>query len=89
MYSSANSSHTSTVNGYMPRPTDRLQGEFTRIVNISGLDVKGRDKGDSSNTITATCVATTFVLLDKPAAKAGARGAAPGTATPPAGRGGN
>jgi type IV pilus assembly protein PilO len=45
---------------------DRV-GKFTRIVNISGLDVKGRDKPDSGATITATCVATTFVLLDKPA----------------------
>jgi len=44
---------------------DRL-GKFTRIVNISGLDVKGRDKSDSNATISATCVATTFVLLDKP-----------------------
>jgi type IV pilus assembly protein PilO len=44
---------------------DRV-GKFTRIVNISGLDVKGRDKPDSGATITATCVATTFVLLDKP-----------------------
>jgi len=44
---------------------DRV-GKFTRIVNISGLDVKGKDKGDSRTTITATCVATTFVLLDKP-----------------------
>jgi type IV pilus assembly protein PilO len=45
---------------------DRV-GKFTRIVNISGLDVKGKDKSDSRTTITATCVATTFVLLDKPA----------------------
>ena len=57
---------------------DRV-GKFTRIVNISGLDVKGRETGNANNTITATCVATTFVLLDKPnAAKPGAgRGAAP------------
>ena len=45
---------------------DRV-GKFTRIVNISGLDVKGKDKPDPNTTITATCVATTFVLLDKPA----------------------
>ena len=68
---------------------DRV-GKFTRIVNISGLDVKGKDNTASrgSNvTIAATCVATTFVLLDKPqAAKPGARGAAPGAApaAPPA-----
>src|SRR3977135_741404 len=58
---------------------DRV-GKFTRIVNISGLDVKGRDRAEANNTIIATCVATTFVLLDKPnaAAKPGAgRGAAP------------
>ena len=65
---------------------DRV-GKFTRIVNITGLDVKGRDRTDVNNTINATCVATTFVLLDKPAA--GGRGAAPparGT-PPPSGRG--
>ena len=57
---------------------DRV-GKFTRIVNISGLDVKGKDKSDGGATISATCVATTFVLLDKPApAKPGAvRPAAP------------
>ena len=56
---------------------DRV-GKFTRIVNISSLDVKGRDKPEGNVTITATCVATTFVLLDKPTpAKAGAKPAAP------------
>ena len=56
---------------------DRVS-KFTRIVNISGLEVKGRDKSENGNTISASCVATTFVLLDKPAAaKAGAKGAAP------------
>src|SRR5262249_41431917 len=44
---------------------DRV-GKFTRIVNITGLDVKGKDRPDSNATITATCVATTFVLLEKP-----------------------
>ena len=57
---------------------DRV-GKFTRIVNISGLDVKGKERSASSSaTITATCVATTFVLLDKPSpAKPGAKPAAP------------
>ena len=56
---------------------DRV-GKFTRIVNISGLDVKGRDRPEANNTITATCVATTFVLLDKPTpAKPAATAAAP------------
>ena len=55
---------------------DRV-GKFTRIVNISGLDVKGREKPEANNTITATCIATTFVLLEKPTpAKPGAK---PGT----------
>jgi type IV pilus assembly protein PilO len=55
---------------------DRV-GKFTRIVNISGLDVKGKDRPDANNTITATCVATTFVLLEKPTpAKPGAKPAA-------------
>ena len=56
---------------------DRV-GKFTRIVNISGLDVKGKDKPESNSTISATCVATTFVLLDKPnAAKPGAKPVTP------------
>jgi type IV pilus assembly protein PilO len=45
---------------------DRV-GKFTRIVNISGLDIKGNSKpGNANATITATAVATTFVLLDSP-----------------------
>ena len=46
---------------------DRV-GKFTRIVNITGVDVRGKDKaGDAKATISASCVATTFVLLDAPA----------------------
>ena len=53
---------------------DRL-GKFSRIVNISNLSVKGKDKGgkekaDVRSTISASCTATTFVLLDKPAPSA-------------------
>ena len=56
---------------------DRV-GRFTRIVNITDVEIKGKDKPESNSTITATCVATTFVLLDKPTPpKPGARGAAP------------
>jgi type IV pilus assembly protein PilO len=57
---------------------DRVS-KFTRIVNISGLDVKGKDTPDPNSTITASCIATTFVLLDKPqaATKPAGRGAAP------------
>ena len=50
---------------------DRV-GKFARIVNISNLSVKGKDKGDPRATISASCVATTFVLNDKPAPKKGA-----------------
>jgi type IV pilus assembly protein PilO len=54
---------------------DRL-GKFTRIVNVSGLDVRGKEKPEGNHTITATCVATTFVLLDKPVPpKPGQKGA--------------
>ena len=44
---------------------DRV-GKFTRIVNITGVDIKGKDKPDPDATIAATCIATTFVLLDRP-----------------------
>jgi type IV pilus assembly protein PilO len=61
---------------------DRV-GKFTRIVNISGLEVIGKATPTPNSTISAKCTATTFVLLDKPIPpKPGA--AKPGTAaTPP------
>ena len=48
-------------------------------MNISALEVQGKDKPEANSTITATCVATTFVLLDKPGAgsKPGARALRP------------
>ena len=64
---------------------DRL-GKFTRIVNISALEVKGKDKDkdkQSNVTISAKCVATTFVLLD-PAAVAAAAAKAEKTTKPAA-----
>ena len=42
---------------------DRV-GKFTRIINISGLVVEAKRGQSPSSTITAKCVATTFVLLD-------------------------
>jgi type IV pilus assembly protein PilO len=63
---------------------DRV-GKFTRIVNVSGLNVKGKDKPTPASTITASCVATTFVLLDKPAP--GKPGAKPATAAAPGTKG--
>ena len=59
---------------------DRV-GRFTRIVNISAVDIKGKDKPAPNSTITASCVATTFVLMDKTPAKPGAK---PGAAAAPA-----
>ena len=60
--------------------SDRV-GKFTRIVNISDLDIKGKDRPDPNSSVTASCVATTFVLLDKPAAKP-ATPATPGAPAP-------
>lgn len=55
---------------------DRIS-KFTRIVNITDLDIKGKDKPDPNSTIAATCTATTFVMLEKPAAtKAGGKAGA-------------
>jgi type IV pilus assembly protein PilO len=45
---------------------DRV-GRFTRIVNISNLDVKALPRPRAGTSISATCVATTFVLLDEKA----------------------
>jgi type IV pilus assembly protein PilO len=60
---------------------DRI-GKFTRIINISGLDVRGKEPPDPNATIVAQCVATTFVLLDKPAPPK--PGATPAPAAKPA-----
>lgn len=48
---------------------DRL-GKFTRIVNVTGLEVKGKDKPQPNTSISAKCVAMTYVLLDKAAIEA-------------------
>jgi type IV pilus assembly protein PilO len=56
---------------------DRV-GKFTRIVNITGVDIQGKPKPEPNSTISARCMATTFVLLDKPLPpKPGKPGAAP------------
>jgi type IV pilus assembly protein PilO len=60
---------------------DRV-GKFTRIINITGLDVRGKEPPDANTTIIAQCVATTFVLLDKPVPPK--PGAAPPAAAKPA-----
>jgi type IV pilus assembly protein PilO len=55
--------------------------KFPRIINITGMHIKTKDNGGPTQTIEAECTATTFVLIEKPAADtatAGGRGAAPG-----------
>lgn len=51
--------------------------KFSRIINVGQLAIKAKDKPNADSTITAACVATTFVLFDpktQPAAPAkGAR----------------
>lgn len=64
---------------------DRV-GKFTRIINITGVGIKGRDKPEPNYTITATCTATTFVLLDKPN-NSGGKGGRGGAAAAPATKG--
>ena len=38
--------------------------KFPRIINISGIHIKTKDDGGPSQTITAECTATTFVLVE-------------------------
>ena len=47
---------------------DRVS-KFPRIIHIGSVSIKGKDKQEANSTITADCVATTFVLLEpqKPA----------------------
>ena len=57
---------------------DRV-GKFTRIINITGVNIRAKDKPEPNATISATCTATTFVLLEKPQPKAGAKPGTPAT----------
>jgi type IV pilus assembly protein PilO len=45
---------------------DRVS-KFPRIINVSGVTIKGKEKPQSGSTITAACVATTYVLIETPA----------------------
>jgi type IV pilus assembly protein PilO len=42
---------------------DRV-AKFPRIIHVSAIDIKGKDRQEPNSTITADCVATTFVLLE-------------------------
>jgi Tfp pilus assembly protein PilO len=48
---------------------DRVS-KFSRIINVSNISIRGKEKPDATSTITVDCTATTFVLLEaaKPAA---------------------
>jgi type IV pilus assembly protein PilO len=50
---------------------DRV-GRLSRLVNVGGLNVKAQASARPSNTITVSCVATTFVYVEAPPAPAGA-----------------
>jgi len=50
-------------------------GKFSRIINVSSIHIRAKDKPVAESTITAECVATTFVLFEAAPAKAmGANG---------------
>jgi type IV pilus assembly protein PilO len=42
---------------------DRLS-KLSRIINVSDITIKARDKPEVSSTVTAKCTATTYVLID-------------------------
>jgi type IV pilus assembly protein PilO len=42
--------------------------KFPRIINIGELNIKAKEKPDALSTVTAECMAMTFVLLEQPAA---------------------
>jgi type IV pilus assembly protein PilO len=50
---------------------DRVS-KFSRIINVSGIVIRAKEKPEPNSTISVDCVATTFVLLDtsKPTAAA-------------------
>ena len=62
---------------------DRVS-KFPRIINVTGIAIKGRDKPEPNSTITADCVATTFVLLDTGKAAPAPAGTPPAAAAPKA-----
>jgi type IV pilus assembly protein PilO len=45
---------------------DRVS-RFPRIINVSGVTIKGKEKPQPGSTVTAACVATTYVLIEAPA----------------------
>jgi Tfp pilus assembly protein PilO len=61
---------------------DRV-GRLSRLVNVGNVKIKAHAKQTVSNTIGASCVATTFVYLDQPIQPPG-KGKAPAKGKGPA-----
>jgi len=57
---------------------DRV-GRLSRLVNVGNVKIKAQTKQTASNTVAASCVATTFVYLDQPI-QPPTKGKAPGKA---------
>jgi type IV pilus assembly protein PilO len=51
---------------------DRVS-KFPRIINVATVRIKAKEKPQPGSTITASCMATTYVLVEAPAPKAGAK----------------
>ncbi len=50
---------------------DRLS-KLSRIINVSDISIKGKEKPEVNSTVTAKCTATTYVLIDPSKAPAAA-----------------
>jgi type IV pilus assembly protein PilO len=50
---------------------DRVS-RFPRIINVASVRIKAKDKPQPGSTITASCMATTYVLVEAPAPKTAA-----------------
>jgi type IV pilus assembly protein PilO len=57
---------------------DRVS-KFPRIINVTGVTIKSKEKPQPGSTISAACVATTYVLIEAPAKPAAG---APGVLAP-------
>jgi type IV pilus assembly protein PilO len=51
---------------------DRVS-KFSRIINVSNITIRAKEKPQPNSTISVVCVATTFVLLDSAKPAAGAK----------------
>jgi type IV pilus assembly protein PilO len=56
--------------------------KFPRIINVSSVTIKAKEKPQPGSTISAACVATTYVLIETPAKPAAGAPGAPVTTAP-------